>query len=142
MSEQVGSSSVEAMRWLLLAVVVVSIGLHGGDVVRQIREARASRGAIQSEDDFYRAAAVVGPEQPLVNEIRATLPTGTPIAVEGDGRFTARRQRFWIALLPDYPVSATAEYAICPAPCAQEGDRLLRRAYEFELVRRGSGLDP
>ena len=48
---------------------------------------------------------------------------------------------FWLALLPEFPIASRAEWAICPAPCAGPGDRVVAAGHEFVLVRRG-GAEP
>jgi hypothetical protein len=109
------------------------------DLGGALAEARASRNVIRSDADFYRAMAVLGPEHPIADHLYAFVARGTPVAVEGPGRFTARRQRFWIALLPDYPIATDAQLVICPAPCAGPDDTLLAQGQEFQLVRRSMG---
>ena len=125
----------DASAWLLLALVGLLAVFRAQELAAPLAEARASRHAIRTERDFERAMAVLGPEHPIVDRLRTLAEPGTPVAVEGPGRFTARRQRFWIALLPDYPIRSDAQWVICPAPC-REGDRVVARGEEFLLVRR------
>jgi hypothetical protein len=125
-----------ASSWGLLALVVLLAATRALDLGEALAEARASRNAIRSDADFYRAMAVLGPEHPIAGHLHASVALGTPIALEGPGRFTARRQRFWIALLPDYPIASDAELVICPAPCVGPDDTLLVQGQEFQLVRR------
>ena len=45
---------------------------------------------------------------------------------------------FWLALLPEYPVSGGARLRICTDPCAEPGDRVLVRGDGFVLLERAS----
>ena len=73
--------------------------------------------------------------------VRRELPVGTAISVEPSEAHAERQQRFWLALLPEFPIASRAEWAICPAPCAGPGDRVVAAGHEFVLVRRG-GAEP
>jgi hypothetical protein len=128
--------------WLLLALVAALAAARGRDLAPALAEARASRDAIRSARDFERAMPVLGPEHPIADHLRSSVAPGTPVAVEGPGRFTARRQRFWIALLPDYPIASDAELLICPAPCAGHERSRLASGGEFWLVRRSAPSSP
>ena len=72
----------------------------------------------------------------ILQRLQAEVPPGTPVSVTGTGRFVARAQRFWLALLPAYPIASNAELRICPIPCAEPGDEELERGGEFVLLRR------
>ena len=97
-----------------------------------------SREAIASDDDFLRAAAVVGPEYPVYRALVDDHPAGTPVAIESTPETNTRAQRFWLAVLPRHPIRADASLVLCATPC-RAGDELLARGYEFSLVRRREG---
>jgi hypothetical protein len=103
-----------------------------------LEEARASRTAIHSNDDFLRAMGVLGPEFPLLRALRQARAPGTPVSLRMQGESVARGQRFWLALLPEYPIRQGADLVICPRPCAGPGDAVLARGREFELLDRSA----
>lgn len=126
---------------LPLVIVVLLVAAHTGDVREMAHVARDSQLAIRSEADFYRAPQVLGRDYAIVRFLRREVPPGTPISVRGRGAMLGRSQRFWLALLPEYPVSGGARLRVCADPCAEPGDRMLVRGDGFVLLERASGAD-
>jgi hypothetical protein len=124
--------------WLALAAVAAAAWLATADLRALLVAVAPTRGLVESFSDFLRTPLLLAGEYPLYEHVRRELAPGTPISVEGDGAHEERRQRFWIALLPDYPISPAAQWAICPAPCAGPGDRVVATGAEFVLVQRGA----
>lgn len=124
--------------WLVLALVAASAWLASSDLRALLHAVAPTRGLVASEQDFLRTPLLLAGEYPLYERILSELPPGTPISVEGDERHVERQQRFWIALLPDFPIASRAEWAICPAPCAGPSDRVVATGMEFVLVQRGA----
>ena len=122
--------------WLLLAAVAVLAWIRTQDLRALLRDVEPTRGALRSDSDFYATPLVLGDEVAILRHVESALAPGTPVAVEGSGRFEERRQRFWLALLPEHPIAADAEWRICPAPCGGEGDELAARGRDFVLLRR------
>lgn len=129
------------LAWLGLAVGVALIGLRAEPLRDKLDEARASQGVVTDDRAFYRANAVLGPEAPILEAVRTQLPRGASIRVTGEGsaELVGRRQRFWLALLPDYRVTGDAETEICPRACAQGALEVLAEGASFVWVRRGEG---
>lgn len=125
--------------WLALAGVAASAWLATADLRGLLAAVAPTRGLLHSEADFLRTPLVLAGEYPLYEQVRRELAPGTPISVEGEGAHEERKQRFWIALLPEYPISSRADWAICPAPCAGPEDHVVAAGAEFVLVRRGAG---
>ena len=75
---------------------------------------------------------------PILDAERAQLPRGASIAVTGEGsaEHVGRRQRFWLALLPDYRVTRDAETEICPRACAADAAEVLVEGASFVWIRR------
>lgn len=138
--ERRGSRGVAA--WLLLAAVVALAWLRTGDLRALLRDSAPTRGALRSDADFYATPLVLGEEVAILRHVESALAPGTPLAVEGSGPFEERRQRFWLALLPAHPITAGAEWLICPAPCGGPGDTLVARGRDFVLLRRAPAERP
>jgi hypothetical protein len=128
--------------WLLLAAVVALAWLRSADLRALLHDSAPTRGALRSDDDFYAAPLMLGAEVAILHQLRGTLAPGTPVAVEGSGPFEERRQRFWLALLPEYPIASDAEWLLCPAPCGGEGDAVAARGGDFVLLRRAAPERP
>ena len=84
--------------WLLLALVAGLAALRAQDLGRALAEAHASRTAIQSERDFRRAMAVLGPEHPIVEHLYASVALGTAVRVEGVGQLAHPRREFSVGI--------------------------------------------
>lgn len=121
---------------LLLAAVVALAWARTQDLRALLRDAAPTRGALQNDDAFYATPLVLGEEVAILRHIEGALAPGTAIAVEGSGPFEERRQRFWLALLPRYPIAGDAGWLVCPAPCGRAGDALVARGRDFVLLRR------
>ena len=127
---------------LLLAAVAALAWLRTGDLRALLRDVAPTRGAVRSDAELYATPLVLGDETAILRHIARELAPGTPIAVEGSGAFEERRQRFWLALLPQHPIAADAAWRICPAPCAGEGDTVAVRGRDFVLLRRAEAVHP
>jgi hypothetical protein len=127
-----------AAAWLLLALVLALVWQRSGDLRSLLRDAAPTRGLLQSDDDFHATPLVLGDEVAILRHIRSALPPGTPVAVTGDGPFEERRQRFWIALLPEHPIASNAPWLVCPVPCGAPGDAVVARGRDFVLLRRAA----
>jgi hypothetical protein len=131
------STPASALAWGAWVLVLALAWLGSGPVRAKLAEARASREVVRDDDAFYRAHAVLGPEMPLFEAVRERLAAGTPIAVTGTGvEGTARRQRFWLTLLPQYPVSDGAATEICPRACLDRASEVLAEGRDFVWIRR------
>jgi hypothetical protein len=128
--------SFEIAAWLLLAVIAALAWRSTGDLRALVRDSAATRGELRSDADFYAAPPVLGDEVAILRHVERELEPGTPISVEGSGPYEERRQRFWLALLPQHPIAADAEWRICPAPCDGAGDTVAERGRDFVLLRR------
>ena len=128
--------------WLFLAAVIALAWLRTGDLRALLRDVAPTRGALQSDADFYATPLVLGEEVAILRYVERELAPGTPVAVEGDGPFEERRQRFWLALLPEHPIAADAQWRICPAPCGDADEAPVVRGREFALLRRASAGGP
>ncbi len=122
----------------LLAAFVALLFLRSGDVRENAAVARESAQAIRSDADFFRSHPLLGFEYPILRRLQADVRPGTPVSLTARGRHVARMQRFWLALLPEYPISGTARLAICPTGCERPGDRVMERGDEFVLLERGA----
>jgi hypothetical protein len=131
-----------AAAWLLLALVLALAWQHTGDLRTLLRDAAPTRGLLQSDDDFHATPLVLGDEVAILHHIQSTLPPGTPVAVSGSEPFEERRQRFWIALLPEHPIASDAPWLVCPAPCGAPGDAVVARGRDFVLLRRAAPGPP
>ena len=129
----------ETREVLLLAGVIALIFARGGLVREMLAVAELSRPDVRSEEDFERTLPVLGPEYPVLRRLRDDYPPGTSVSVQARGRFVARGQRFWLVLLPTYPVDGGSGLVICPASYATPHDDVLERGHEFVLLRRGGG---
>jgi hypothetical protein len=128
--------------WLLLAAVVAGTTLRTADLRALLRDVAPTRGAVQSDADFYATPLVLGEEAAILHYTLRELAPGTAIAVEGSGAFEERRQRFWLALLPQHPIAGDAAWRICPAPCAGDGDTVAVQGRDFVLLRRAAAERP
>ena len=128
--------------WLLLAAVAVLAWFRTQDLRALLRDVAPTRGALTSDADFYATPLVLGEEIAILREVERALAPGTPVAVEGGGRFEEKRQRFWLALLPEHPIAANAAWRICPAPCADDGGEVVVRGRDFVLLRRAPAEHP
>jgi hypothetical protein len=133
-TERRGSREIAA--WLLLAVIAALAWHATGDLRALVHDTFATRGALRSDADFYAAPPVLGDEIAILRHVEREIAPGTPISVEGSGAYEERRQRFWLALLPEHPISADADWRICPAPCDGAGDTVAARGRDFVLLRR------
>lgn len=122
--------------WLLLAIVLALAWLRTQDLRALLHDTAPTRGALGNDDDFYAAPPVLGDEAPILRYLERRVPPGTPVAVTGDGPFEERRQRFWLALLPEHPIASDADLLICPLPCGGAGDRQVARGRDFALLQR------
>jgi hypothetical protein len=122
---------------LLLLVLLAFVYAATGELRERV--AFASRTPLRSDADLYRAPVVLADEYPLLEWIRANVPAGTEIAVPWDERFPLRIQRFWLALLPAYPIASDAGLSVCPRSCVGPDDVVLAQANEFVLVDRRAG---
>jgi hypothetical protein len=122
--------------WLLLALVLMLAWQRSQDLRALIRDAAPTRGLLRSNDDFYATPLVLGDELPILRSLRSASAPGTPVALTGDGPHAERRQRFWIALLPEHPIASDAPLLICPVPCGTPEDEVVARGREFVLLRR------
>ena len=124
---------------LVLAIVLTMVAWRASDLATPIEVARMSRAELASDDDLYRSEPILGPEYPILARLRRDHPAGTRVAVPlaGAGTALTRGQRFWLALLPEYPIAGDAELVICPLPCREPGLTLVERGEEFGLLRRG-----
>ena len=94
--------------------------------------------AAYSSEDFLRDPRMLGAEYPVYAALLADFPTGTAVDLPPDESQVERVQRFWLALLPEYPIRSGAELCICPADELDPQDRVLARGKFFALVdRRG-----
>ena len=134
--ERRGSREIAA--WLLLASIAALAWHSTGDLRALLRDTAPTRGALRSDADFYAAPPVLGDEVAILRQVERELAPGTPISVEGGGPYEERRQRFWLALLPEHPIAADADWRICPAPCDRAGDTVAARGRDFVLVRRAA----
>jgi hypothetical protein len=128
--------------WLLLAAVVTLAWLRTGDLRTLLRDSAPTRGVVTSDAVFYATPLVLGGDVEILRYVVRELAPGTVIAVEGSDAFEERRQRFWLALLPQYPIAQDAAWRICPAPCAGEGDTVAVQGRDFVLLRRGAAEIP
>lgn len=128
----------EAGAWLLLALVLALAWQRTQDLRALLRDAAPTRGVLHSDADFYATPVVLGDEIAILRHIRSALAPGTPVAVTGSGPFEERRQRFWIALLPEHPIASDAPWLVCPAPCGAPGDAVVARGRDFVLLRRAA----
>ncbi len=126
------------LAWLGLVAAIVLLVLRAEPLRGKLDEARASRDVVTDDASFYRAHAVLGPEVPILEAVRAQLPRGASIVVTGEGsaELVGRRQRFWLALLPDYRVTSHAETEICPRACAADAAEVLVEGASFVWIRR------
>jgi hypothetical protein len=129
----------EAWEPLLLAGLVALVFTRSDDVRKSVRDAAGTQLAIRSDADFFRAPPVLGPEYAILERLQRDFPPGTKVSLVADTRGLARLQHFWLALLPQYPISSRAELAICTVPCARPGDVELERGERFVLLRRPDG---
>lgn len=128
---------------LLLLAAILVLGFLRSDDVRQMAElAWQSRSLIRSDADLLRTQMVLGPDYALVERLKREHPPGTPVSVQGRGPSLGRSQRFWLALLPDYPIRADARLVLCPPPCAGAGDRVVAEGDEFVLLERADAGAP
>ena len=134
--ERRGSREIAA--WLLLAAIAALAWHAAGDLRALVRDTAATRGALRSDADFYAAPPVLGDEIAILRHVERELPPGTPISVEGRGAYEERRQRFWLALLPEHPIERDADWRICPAPCGGPGDTLAVQGRDFVLLHRSA----
>jgi hypothetical protein len=128
--------------WLLLALALGLAWQRGADLRALIRDAAPTRGLLRGDDDFFATPLVLGDELPILSHVRRELAPGTAVALSGDGEHEERRQRFWIALLPEYPIASDARWLICPAPCGAPGDEIVARGRAFVLLRRAEAETP
>jgi hypothetical protein len=126
----------EAIEVGILAAITALGFARAGDLREMVDFARATRDAVRSDDDLLRSPGVLGPEAPLFETLRRQYPPGTAVAVHGHAGSVARAQRFWLALLPLYPIRGDAALRLCPHPCDEPGDRVLARGVELVLLDR------
>jgi len=124
---------------LVLAAVAALVALRASDLGPLLEVARLSRAELASDEDLFRSEPILGPESPILARLRSDHPPGTPVSLPLRGASVTRGQRFWIALLPEYPVASDAELVICALPCAEPGLELVERGSEFALMRRRAG---
>lgn len=134
-------SGREAGAWLLLALVLALACWNTRDLRALLRDTAPTHGALRSDDDFYATPLVLGEEVAILRRLES-LPAGTPVAVTGSGPYEERRQRFWLALLPEHPIASDAELLICPLPCGGPDDRVVARGQDFVLLSRARAEAP
>jgi hypothetical protein len=128
---------------LVLALVAGLVALRASGLGSVLEVARLSRAELASDADVLRSEPVLGPESPILARLRSDYAPGTPIALPLSGASVTRGQRFWLALLPEYPIASDAELVICPLPCTEPGLVPVERGAEFGLMRRSpSGREP
>jgi hypothetical protein len=129
---------------LVLGLVAGFIVLRASSLGPLLEVARASRAELASDEDLFRSEPILGPESPILARLRSEVAPGTPISLPlRRGASITRGQRFWLALLPEYPIASHAELVICPLPCAEAGLDPIERGSEFALMRRSpSGRKP
>ncbi len=107
----------------------------------KVSASRGFIGIVRNDENFYMTNMLLGRDYPLLAHIRKAFPPGTMVAVTPCDRFRypnvlrGRRQRFWLALLPEYPIGPS-KLVICPQDQVRPTDKLIRRGYWFVLVRR------
>jgi hypothetical protein len=121
---------------LVLVLVAGLVALRASGLGLLLEVARLSRTELASDEDVLRSEPVLGPESPILARLRRDYAPGTPIALPLTSASVTRGQRFWLALLPEYPIASNAELVICPLPCAESGLVLVQRGAEFGLMRR------
>jgi hypothetical protein len=129
---------------LILGLVAGLIALRASNLGPLVEIARLSRAELANDEDLFRSEPILGPESPILARLRSEVAPGTPISLplRRDASVT-RGQRFWLALLPEYPIASDAELVICPLPCAEPGLDPVEQGSEFALMRRTpSGRKP
>ncbi len=133
--------AAEVLGCSLAALMLVGFFLNSGEVRKRVRNSRQMSRFIHSDNDFYKTPPLLGGDYRLVSSIRKSLPPGTTIAVAACSRskyptpILGRRQRFWLALLPQYPIGPSP-LVICPSDQVTPADRLIQRGQWFALIRR------
>lgn len=128
-----------AAPWLVLGIVLALAWLATADLRQLLRDTGPTRGRLKSDADFYASPIVLGDQGPILRAVQELVPPGTPIAVEGEGDFEQMKQRFWLALLPTWPIAADAGWLLCPTPCGRPADTMVARGGQYVLLQRASG---
>ena len=131
-----GATRAGGWDWLVLGAVVALGVAQTADVREAARVAAGFAPLVRTDEDFHRSPAGLGAEYAVVESLRRERPPGTRVALPGDSTLDASRKRFWLALLPEYPIAGDAALVICERPCARPGDALLGRGDRFELRER------
>ena len=125
----------------LAALVLMTLFFFSknSDVHEAVTHARNTRASIQRDEDLYRSDPMLGETYAILEKIRRELPEDTSISIPKDNRYTGQIQRFWITLLPQYPIRKKADYVICSRDNILPGDQELEQGGPFVLVRRPIG---
>jgi hypothetical protein len=136
MQQPFGGRIRGAAAWLVLGVVLALAWIGTSEVRRLVRDTAPTRGRLETDAAFYASPIVLGDNAVILRALQENVPPGTPVSVEGDGGFVQTRQRFWLALLPTWPIAADAEWLLCPNPCGRPEDTLMAGGGQFSLLRR------
>jgi len=127
--------------------MVLGFFLNGRKLRRRVRLSREFSDRIRTDADMYRTDVLLGGDYRLIEALRDIFPPGTRVAVADCPRsryrtlrILGRRQRFWLPLLPDYPVGPS-DLLICPLDQVRGGDHLVQRGELFALIVRSDGQE-
>jgi hypothetical protein len=121
---------------LVLALVVALVAVRATGLERRFQVARMSEAELQSDEDLLRSEPVLGPEFPILAWLEREHPRGARVSLALSGAAVTRGERFWLALLPRYPIASDADLVICWLPCNDPELSLVARGESFALMRR------
>ena len=120
--------------WLVFALLALVVWLRQGEVLPRVFGLDADQAgvpSVQREDGLGKDLEIA--------EWLLSQPSGTTVSIpfEADLPYNleARRQRFWLALLPEVAIQAGSPYVILPRYPEFEGELILNGDW-FMLVRR------
>ena len=127
-------SSRDSRVWLIFALLAVVVWLRQGEVLPRIFEldpAQAGVPSVQRDDGLGQDAAIA--------DWLLAQPEGVSVSIpfEPDMPYNleARRQRFWLALLPQVPIREDGAFVILPRYPEFDGELVMTGDW-FMLVRR------
>jgi hypothetical protein len=127
-----------AAAWLVLAAVLALAWIETSELRRLLRDTAPTRGQLATDSAFYASPILLGDNEVILRAVQEVVPRGEPIAVDGGDGFEQIKQRFWLALLPTWPIAADAEWLLCPNPCGRPEDTLMAGGGQYSLIRRAS----
>ena len=94
-----------------LALIATQIWMESETIRKHLHRAKKTGISTQSDDDYLKQDKLLGPDFPLLEYVRRHYEPGTKIALMAP-RNRRRTQRFWLAFLPEYPISEDADVVV------------------------------